>query len=123
MEPILVQKFGGSSLSDPERLLVCARRTAQTALNNRVVVVVSAMGDTTDWLLGLARELSQEPNRQALDMLLATGELVSTSLMAIALEAQGINAIPLAGADRPAPPPLQPLPLPGAPAALPPASS
>lgn len=99
MEPILVQKFGGSSLSDPERLLVCARRTAQTALNNRVVVVVSAMGDTTDWLLGLARELSQEPNRQALDMLLATGELVSTSLMAIALEAQGINAIPLAGAD------------------------
>lgn len=99
MEPILVQKFGGSSLSDPERLLVCAKRTARTALNNRVVVVVSAMGDTTDWLIGLARELSQDPNRQALDMLLATGELVSTSLMAIALEAQGINAIPLAGAD------------------------
>ena len=57
------------------------------------------MGGTTDWLLGMARELSPEPDRQALDMLLATGELVSTSMMAIALKAEGVNAIPLAGAD------------------------
>ena len=99
MQPILVQKYGGSSLSDSERLLCCAQRAAQAAENNRVVVVVSAMGDTTNWLLGLAKELSTAPDRQALDMLLATGELVSTSLMAIALQAEGIEAIALAGSD------------------------
>lgn len=99
MQPILVQKYGGSSLSDSERLQHCAQRAAKSAANNRVVVVVSAMGDTTNWLLGLAKELSTEPDRQALDMLLATGELVSTSLMAIALQAEGVNAIALAGSD------------------------
>jgi aspartate kinase len=99
VQPILVQKFGGTSLSDAERLSCCADRAAKASQANRVVVVVSAMGDTTNWLLGLARELSASPDRGALDMLLATGELVSTSLMAIALRERGVEAVPMAGAD------------------------
>ena len=99
MQPILVQKYGGTSLSDTERLSVCADRVAKAVPNNRVVVVVSAMGDTTNWLLGLARTISETPDRSALDLLLATGELVSASLMSIALQERGIAAVPMAGAD------------------------
>ena len=99
MQPILVQKYGGTSLSDTERLSVCAERVAKAVPNNRVVVVVSAMGDTTNWLLGLARTISETPDRSALDLLLATGELVSASLMSIALQERGIAAVPMAGAD------------------------
>ena len=97
--PIVVQKFGGSSLADPDRLADCAERAVEASRNHRLVVVVSAMGDTTNWLMRLAGEVSGNPDRRALDMLLATGEQVSASLMAIALQAQGVRAVPLAGAD------------------------
>ena len=99
MEPVLVQKYGGTSLSDAERLSVCADRAAKAASSNRLVVVVSAMGDTTNWLLNLAKSISSTPDRGALDLLLATGELVSASLMSIALQERGIKAVPMAGAD------------------------
>ncbi len=99
MAPIIVQKFGGSSLSDPDQLEKCAERVVRAAAQNRLVVVVSAMGGTTDWLLNLAREITDEPDTRSLDMLLSTGELVSTSLMSIALRDKGIAAVPMTGAD------------------------
>ena len=98
--PILVQKFGGTSLSDSTRLSNCADRVAQAvAAGNRVVVVVSAMGRTTDELLELANSLGADPDPRALDFLLATGELASAAMMAIALEKRGIRAIPLGGRE------------------------
>ena len=99
MAPIIVQKFGGTSLSDPDRLEKCAQRVARMAAEHRLVIVVSAMGGTTDWLLNLAREITDTPDTRSLDMLLSTGELVSTSLMAIALSDKGIPAIPMTGAE------------------------
>ncbi|MDA1026556.1 MAG: aspartate kinase [Planctomycetota bacterium] len=98
--PILVQKFGGTSLSDSTRLSNCADRVAQAvAAGNRVVVVVSAMGRTTNELLELANSLGADPDPRALDFLLATGELASAAMMAIALEKRGIRAIPLGGRE------------------------
>ena len=99
MAPIIVQKFGGTSLSDPDRLEKCAQRVATMAQDHRLVIVVSAMGGTTDWLLNLAQEITDEPDTRSLDMLLSTGEIVSTSLMSIALRAKGIKAIPMTGAE------------------------
>ena len=60
--PIVVQKFGGSSLADPDRLADCAERAVEASRNHRLVVVVSAMGDTTNWLMGLAGEISSNPD-------------------------------------------------------------
>ena len=87
---LIVQKFGGSSLADVERL----RRAAMLSLEARrrehkVVVVVSAMGDTTDDLSLLARSINPRPPRRELDALLATGEQQSAALMAIMLESLG----------------------------------
>ncbi len=94
--PILVQKYGGSSLANAERIRNAAGRIC-TALDEgrRVVVVVSAMGDSTDELLSLARALSPEPHERELDSLLSTGEQVSASLMAITLQALGRGGISL----------------------------
>ncbi|MCC7107467.1 MAG: aspartate kinase [Chloroflexi bacterium] len=93
---VLVQKFGGSSLATADRIRNAARRIAATLdEGHQVVVVVSAMGDTTDDLLALAHELSDEPHDRELDHLLATGEQVSASLMAIALRAMGRAAVSL----------------------------
>ena len=95
--PILVQKFGGSSLADPARLEVCADRVvAAIERGYRVVVVVSAMGRTTDRLLDLAGSLGGEPDPRALDLLLATGELASTAMMAMALAQRNTKATPCA---------------------------
>ncbi|MAB72462.1 MAG: aspartate kinase [Planctomycetaceae bacterium] len=99
-KPILVQKFGGSSLSDTARLEVCADRVvAALERGYRVVVVVSAMGRTTDRLLDLAGSLGGEPDPRALDLLLATGELASTAMMAMALAQRDIKATPLGGRE------------------------
>ena len=83
---LLVQKYGGSSLASAERIRSAATRVARTARGGRpVVVVVSAMGDTTDELIELAYKVASEPDERELDLLLSTGETVSATLMAMAL--------------------------------------
>jgi aspartate kinase len=95
---IIVQKYGGSSVATVEKLKDVARRVvAAKQKRNAVVVVVSAMGDSTDDLVGLARKLSHNPSRRELDALLATGEMVSMSLLAIAIQECGENAVALNG--------------------------
>jgi aspartate kinase len=98
--PLVVQKFGGSSLSDADRIRRVARRVArERAAGSRLVVVVSAMGDTTDELLELAAAITDEPNSRELDVLLATGEHQSATLVSMALHAIGLPAISLTGAQ------------------------
>jgi aspartate kinase len=93
---VLVQKYGGSSLADAARIRNAARRIeAAVEAGQSVVVVVSAMGDTTDQLLALARRLADEPDERELDSLLATGEQVSASLLAITLRGMGRLAVSL----------------------------
>lgn len=94
---LLVQKYGGSSLRDTARIAAVAGRVAEAARGAPLVVVVSAMGATTDHLIALARTLTDHPERREIDMLLSTGEQVSASLLAIALHERGIPAISLAG--------------------------
>jgi aspartate kinase len=90
---LFVQKYGGSSVADPEKIRGVARRVIETAkAGHRVVVVVSAMGRTTDSLIGLAHAITPAPNARELDMLLATGEQVSIALLAMAIEALGYRA-------------------------------
>lgn len=98
--PIIVQKFGGSSVATVERLrrvaeLVVARKRQGYAM----VVVVSAMGDTTDELLALAKSLAREPDRRELDMLLSAGERISMALLAIAIRDLGERAVSLTGSQ------------------------
>lgn len=98
--PIVVQKFGGSSLSDADRIRRVARRIArERALGSQLVVVVSAMGDTTDELISLAAAITDEPDSRELDVLLATGEHQSATLVSMALHALGVPAISLTGAQ------------------------
>ena len=93
---LIVQKFGGSSVANGERILNVARRIANTiAKGNKVVVVLSAQGDTTDDLLAKAHEIDPNANRRELDMLLSTGEQQSVALLAIALLKLGCPAISL----------------------------
>jgi aspartate kinase len=97
---IVVQKYGGSSVADPERLGQVAERVAATVRSgHRVVVVVSAMGKTTDQLLALARSMIDAPPRRELDMLLSTGERISMALLAMALAKRGIEAISFTGSQ------------------------
>ena len=86
--PTIVQKFGGTSVADPERIMRCAARVVEARkAGNRVVVVVSAMGHTTDELITLASKVSGAPSPREMDMLMSTGEQVSVALMAMALRA------------------------------------
>ena len=97
---LVVHKYGGTSLGDAERIGRAARRVAAAGQAGReVVVVVSAMGDTTDELLALARRVAREPDGRELDHLLATGEQVSASLMAMALIDLGRSAVSLTAAQ------------------------
>ncbi len=97
---LLVQKYGGSSLADAERVRSVAQRIKRTAdAGNRVVAVVSAMGDTTDELIALAGSVAPDPDPRELDLLLSTGELVSCTLVAMALHALGADAISMGGGD------------------------
>ncbi|MBI2780471.1 MAG: aspartate kinase [Chloroflexi bacterium] len=97
---LVVQKFGGSSLAEAGRIRHVAGRIARArATGANLVVVVSAMGDTTDELLSLAAAITDDPNPRELDMLLATGEHQSATLVSMALHAQGVNAISLTGAQ------------------------
>ncbi len=95
---LIVQKFGGSSVANKERVLNVAERIAETYRNgNSVVVTVSAQGDTTDELIEKAMEINEKPSKREMDMLLSTGEQISISLLAMALEKLGIPAISLTG--------------------------
>lgn len=97
---ILVQKFGGSSVATPARIKACAQRIiAAREKGYHVVAVVSALGDTTDELIELARQVTEQPSRREMDALLSTGELVSSSLMAMAIENMGHPAISLSGSQ------------------------
>jgi aspartate kinase len=90
---LIVQKYGGSSVADAEKIQSVARRVAaNVGEGHRLVVVVSAMGKTTDGLLGLARQVSAAPDPRELDMLLATGEQVTIALLAMALHGLGLKA-------------------------------
>jgi aspartate kinase len=83
---LIVQKYGGSSVADAEKIKNVARRVAETkGRGNDVVVVVSAMGKTTDNLIKLAQQVTDEPDERELDFLLSTGEIVSCTLLAMAL--------------------------------------
>jgi aspartate kinase len=98
--PILVQKFGGTSVQDAPRIHLAARRAIRALLDgNQVVLVVSAMGHTTDRLVELACQVSRRPSKREMDMLLATGEQVSIALMAMAIHEAGYEAISLTGAQ------------------------
>ena len=95
---LIVQKFGGSSVADRDRVFNVARIVAATRkAGNDVVVVVSAQGDTTDDLIAKAAEITSEPSRREMDMLLATGEQISIALLAMALSSLGVQAISLTG--------------------------
>ena len=97
---LLVQKYGGSSLSTADRIRAAARRVARTASSGRpVIVVVSAMGDTTDDLIQLAYQVTSRPDNRELDLLLSTGETVSATLMAMALHDLHQPAVSLTGAQ------------------------
>ncbi|MGB3514191.1 MAG: aspartate kinase [Microcoleaceae cyanobacterium] len=96
---LVVQKYGGTSVGSVERIKSVAQRIAKTASDRSVVVVVSAMGKTTDGLVKLAREIAPTPSRREMDMLLSTGEQVSIALMSMALQELGVPAISLTGAQ------------------------
>ena len=97
---IVVQKYGGSSVADVPKLERVADRIARTAREgNRVCVVVSAMGRTTDQLLALAREITDSPPRRELDMLLSTGERIAMALLAMAIQKRGLEAISFTGSQ------------------------
>lgn len=97
---LIVQKFGGTSVADSEKILAAARKAVRAYQEgNQVAVVVSAMGKNTDLLIDLARQINENPPAREMDMLLSTGEQVSVALMAMAVEALGYRAISLAGAQ------------------------
>ena len=91
---VVVMKFGGSSVADAGKIRAAARRAIRTQKQgHRVVMVVSAMGKTTDEFCELARQISKDPPKREMDQLLATGEQVTISLMAMALAEMGAKAI------------------------------
>ncbi|XGB43319.1 MAG: aspartate kinase [Nodosilinea sp. LVE1205-7] len=97
---LIVQKFGGTSVGTVERIQAVAQRIQATVqAGHRVVVVVSAMGKTTDSLVQLAEAITSQPSRREMDMLLSTGEQVSIALLSMALQALGQEAISLTGAQ------------------------
>jgi aspartate kinase len=98
--PIVVQKYGGSSVADVTRIQQVAERIMRTkAAGYDVAVVVSAMGDTTDELLALARKVSANPDRRELDMLLSAGERISMALLSMAIRERGGDAISFTGSQ------------------------
>ena len=97
---IVVQKYGGSSVADADKIRAVAERVMQTRrAGHDVVVVVSAMGDTTDDLLALAKKVSKNPDRRELDMLLSAGERISMALLSMAIRELGGDAISFTGSQ------------------------
>ena len=97
---LVVQKYGGTSLGDADKIKNVASRIAKRrAQGDDLVVVVSAMGKSTDQLISLAHEISEQPPAREMDVLLSTGEIVSSTLMVMALQELGVEAISLSGAQ------------------------
>ena len=97
---LIVQKYGGTSVGNPERIQIVARRVLATQqAGNSVVVVVSAMSGVTDGLIKLAKEVSPAPAEREMDVLLATGEQTTIALTAMAINALGGKAVSLTGAQ------------------------
>ncbi len=97
---VIVQKYGGSSVADVAKIQLVAKRIAETHRSgSQVVAVVSAMGKTTDQLLQLAHEVTDEPDRRELDMLLSAGERISMALVAMAVRGHGLKATSLTGSQ------------------------
>ncbi|MBH38011.1 aspartate kinase [bacterium] len=97
---IVVQKFGGTSVGSPEKIKAVANRTSQLLENNnKLVIVVSAMGNTTNQLVKLSKEITSNPSPREYDALVSTGENVSASLLAMSFQSLGIDAISLTGAQ------------------------
>ena len=97
---LIVQKYGGSSVANVDRIKAVARRIVRyRRRGHKLVVVVSALGDTTDDLLSLVSAITHEPADREMDMLLSTGEQVSVALLAIALHKLGYEAISFTGAQ------------------------
>jgi len=95
---LIVQKYGGTSVDGPERIKRVARRIIETKRKgNRVVIVVSAPGDTTDKLIETARQITHSPSEREMDMLLSTGEQMSIALLAMAINALGEEAVSMTG--------------------------
>ncbi len=100
MRNILVQKYGGTSVADADRIKNVAEKVVATKKNGHdVVVVVSALGDTTDELISLAAKITDQPSERELDMLISTGEQVSCALLAMAIHKLGLDAISFTGAQ------------------------
>lgn len=99
MKPLIVQKYGGATLADPEKIKAVASRVANQAKDNSLIVVVSAMGKTTNSLIDLANQVSPHPQRRELDMLLTVGERISMSLVSMALNELGCPAISFTGSQ------------------------
>jgi aspartate kinase len=96
--PLVVMKFGGSSVADPDKMRLVANKViAKKKAGNKVVVVVSAPGDTTDDLLAMAEKVNPNPPSREMDVLLSTGEMVSISLLSMAIDALGYDVISLTG--------------------------
>jgi aspartate kinase len=97
---LIIQKYGGTSVGNPDRIKNVARRVFATQQGgNKVVVIVSAMSGETDSLIKLAKEIHPEPNEREMDVLLATGEQTTIALLAMALHALGAKAVSLTGAQ------------------------
>lgn len=97
---LIVQKYGGSSLANPERIKNVARKIIEEKKGNKkIIVVVSAMADTTDKLITLSRQITENPSKRELDMLISTGEQVSAALLSMAIQDKGFKAISLTGSQ------------------------
>ncbi|MFA5118126.1 MAG: aspartate kinase [Candidatus Omnitrophota bacterium] len=100
MIKLIVQKYGGSSVANPEKIINVAKRVCEyKKKGNDLVVVVSALGDTTDELIELANKISLDPPEREMDMLLSTGEQISVALLAMAIHKLGYEAISLTGSQ------------------------
>src|SRR5579862_5964198 len=100
MAPTIVQKYGGTSVGDPEKIKLVARRVVETADGgNEVCVVVSAMGHTTDELIELAAQISPDPHPREMDMLLTSGERISMALLSMAINDVGRDAVSFTGSQ------------------------
>ncbi|HEX4148815.1 MAG TPA: aspartate kinase, partial [Pirellulales bacterium] len=98
--PLIVQKFGGTSVADCVKILAAARKAIRAQQEgSQVVMVVSAMGHSTDVLVDLASQITDQPPAREMDMLLSTGEQVSVALMAMAIESLGYQAVSMTGAQ------------------------
>lgn len=99
MKPLIVQKYGGATLADPEKIKTVAARVANQSKENSLIVIVSAMGKTTNSLIDLANQVSSHPHRREMDMLLTVGERISMSLLSMALNDLGCGAISFTGSQ------------------------